>query len=291
MRDDDMPLPQWLVTVMQRARTPAERTKAEEMAMQYRQHKRRQLDAVPAPDPVPTPAPAPAKKNPANPSKSKKHLVPKLPADWRQRVFAATETSRPASMLRKSVALLWITGCRPAEIEKGVSVYAQGQHLIVHITGAKVGIIDNGVTKSQRGIEGRKLKISANQNEASELLFKLANDAGGKILVKYDAVALSNKVSEAAKKALKKKGNGVSPYCYRHAMGSDLKSCDAIDDVTRAQVMGHLSVESLARYGRRRRGGGGPSPVQAVRTTAQPRGERSTAPQQTEQTREKMRGG
>ena len=269
MRDDA--LPALVAHALARAKTPEDRQRIEQAYRTAQAQKRDRAAPAPASAPVPVPALAQKKK-----SNSKKHMVPKLPADWRQRVFAATETTRPVSMLRKSVALLWLTGCRPAEIEKGVTVAVDNQHLIIRISGAKVGEISNGVTKSKRGIETRLLRISANQNDAANLLCRLAGEAGGRLQIKYDAVALLNKVSELGKKALKKKG--VSPYCFRHAMASDLKSCDALDDTQRAQILGHLSVESLAAYGRRRRGGGGPAPVQRVKTTQQPHGQRSAPP-------------
>lgn len=266
MHDD--PLPPSITAAIARAKTPAERHQLERNYRAMREQKRAKETA---PAPASVIAPDEKKK-----SKSKKNLVPKLPANWRQRVFAGTETARAPSMLRKSVAILWLTGCRPSEIEKGVEVKISGNEIGILIAGAKVGEIDNGVTKAKRGIEKRLLVISKNQNEASELMFKLASEAGGRLRIKYDAVALLNKVSEIGKKALKKKG--VSPYCFRHAMASDLKSCDALDDTQRAQILGHLSVESLAAYGRRRRGGGGPAPVQRVKTTQQPHGQRSTPP-------------
>lgn len=265
MQDD---LPALVMHALAKAKTPAERAQLEAQYRALRAAKRQAPAPVPVPAPAPSPAPVPARAR-----ASKRHVVAKLPADWRARVFAATESGRAPSRLRQAVALLWLTGCRPAEIEKGVEVSIIGKYLVLKIHGAKCGVIDNGVTQAQRGIETRVLTISPSQNAAAEMLFSLATESGGKMQVKYDAVALSNKVSEAGKKALKKKG--ISPYCFRHAMGCDLKSCDGIDDSFRAQVMGHLSVESLARYGRRRRGGGGPSPVQRVRTTDAPHGERS----------------
>lgn len=267
MQDD---LPALVMHALAKAKTPAERAQLEAQYRALRAAKRQAPAPVSVPAPAPSPAPVPAR---ARARASKRHVVAKLPADWRARVFAATESGRAPSRLRQAVALLWLTGCRPAEIEKGVEVSIIGKYLVLKINGAKCGVIDNGVTQAQRGIETRVLTISPSQNAAAEMLFSLATESGGKMQVKYDAVALSNKVSEAGKKALKKKG--ISPYCFRHAMGCDLKSCDGLDDAFRAQVMGHLSVESLARYGRRRRGGGGPSPVQRVRTTDAPHGERS----------------
>lgn len=266
MRDD---LPALVVHALARAKTPAERAQLEAQYRALRAARAAQRPA-PAPVPVPPPPPAPA---PARARASKRHIVAKLPADWRARVFAATDSGRAPSRLRQAVALLWLTGCRPAEIEKGVDVSILGQYLVVKISGAKCGVIDNGSTQALRGIETRILAISAGLNPAAEMLYSLATAAGGKMRVEYDSVALSNKVAAAGKKALKK--SGVSPYCFRHAMGSDLKSCDGLDDAFKAQVMGHLSVESLARYGRRRRGGGGPSPIQRVRASADPRGVRA----------------
>ncbi len=211
---------------------------------------------------------------------AKRHDLSKLPADWRAKVFAATErrrvTKQPPSKLRFATAVLWSTGCRPAEIEKGVEVelVEHGRILAITITGAKVGELPKpGGGTAQRGIQTRRLFILADLHEGSRFLAERAT--AGPIIVQADKDGLRTNLHKAGAKALVRSSVGVSPYLFRHAMGSDLKSCDdpALSDVTRSSIMGHLSTASLSKYGRRRRGGtAGPSPVLAVQASAKPHG-------------------
>ncbi len=208
--------------------------------------------------------------------KSKQQLVPKLGKNWRAEIFEAMkpkkQTRRPVSMVLQATAVLWATGCRPSEIEKGVEVSLDNEtgNLTLLVTGAKTGKSTNGQMESDRGIKFRWITLQRDMTPATELLAELIEKAGKSITVKYDSNGLGNKISDRGFELFNKKG--VSPYCFRHAMGCDLKSCDLMDDVERSQVMGHLSVESLSKYGRRRRGGKGARPILSVKTSEMPHG-------------------
>jgi hypothetical protein len=249
-----------------------------------------QVQIVPEIRPSARPAPAPPplepipqtqkisnKKKPG--SKSKRETLGSLPADWRARIFAATGTiprpkPRPPSQIRVGVAVLWATGCRPAELERGVELQMDGGHLVITIRAAKVGLIDNGDVIAQRGLEVRRLRLDPASTPATELLASLA--ANGPITVKHPKKSLRTRVNELGQEVLAKMRNppSVAPYSFRHAMGCDLKSCDSLTDIQRAMTMGHLSTESLTKYGRRRRGGGGASPILDVEASAVPHGSR-----------------
>jgi integrase len=218
----------------------------------------------------------------AKPKTSKRIGLAKLPRDWREKVFAATErtrqTKQPASKLRCATALIWATGCRPDEIQKGCRVEMQNGKIVVTIPGSKVGEIsvpakkkDGERQKAARGIDKRVLVLNPALHAGTRFLAELA--ASGPIEVQFEKNAFRTGLHGAAEKALGEKvierAGGVSPYSFRHAMGADLKSCDTLTDVRRAAIMGHRAVESIAAYGRRRRGGnGGPAPVESVRITA-----------------------
>lgn len=215
--------------------------------------------------------------NKKKPSKSKRETLGQLPPDWRARIFAATGTidkARPPSQARKAVAVLWLTGCRPLELQNGVEVQMDGGQLVITIRSAKVGEIDNGAVIAQRGIEVRRLRIDPTSTPAAELLAGLA--AAGPIVVKHPKKSLRTRVNELGREVLAKMRNppSVAPYSFRHAMGCDLKSCDTLTDEERAAAMGHLSTESLTKYGRRRRGGGGQSPFEKIEASAVPHGAR-----------------
>ncbi len=210
-------------------------------------------------------------------SHSKKYDVAKLPKDWRSQIFVATKPRTDAvSKLSAAVAMLWATGCRPVELQAGILVSLVDGALNVHIKGAKHGEIRNGEGTFDRGLEWRTLKINPDLNEATKYLARLVQD-GKEHKVEYNKNSIRTRINELGRVIqTKKKGLiSVSPYTFRHAMGSDIKSCDSMTDEEKSQIMGHLSCDSLHRYGRRRHGGGAVSPVQSVEASADPHGEYS----------------
>lgn len=217
---------------------------------------------------------------------SKKLDLAQLPKQWRATVFASFKPEK-ASKLASSVALLWATGCRPVEIEKGVRVSLENGQLLIEIQGAKHGIIDNGDVVTDRGLEWRKLKINPKLNAATEYLASLVDS--GPVLVEYNRNSLRTRLNEAGRLSIRKMPEGVtiSPYTFRHAMGSDLKSCDELSDEERSMILGHLSMDSLSVYGRRRHRGG-VKPVASVEASEVPRGEYTHAPP-TQKTGSKLR--
>jgi integrase len=233
--------------------------------------------------PLPPPAPVEAvkgqRKYETDPQ-SKKVDLSKLPANWRQRVFEATESRRKnPSGLRQSVAIIWATGCRPAELEEGVEIKINEAGLLVfHIRGAKYRAEDEGPHKAKRGLEWREIVVAPGSTPAADLLINLVQRAPGKKMTfDYKSDSLRAQLYKIGQEVFQKMKDPpvISAYTFRHAMGADLKSCDDMTDIERSQVMGHLSQASLLKYGRRRRGGGGVRPVQAVTASAVPHGERS----------------
>lgn len=224
----------------------------------------------------------------------KRNTMSRLPKDWRERIFTAAigrKKTRP-SRLPEALAILWVTGLRPAELEKGVQYGIHKGQLVFQITGAKVGKIDNGNGVYERGIEKRVLFINPELNSGTKYLFDNLNGlSGAKTSFKYNKTSIRNRVNELGREILSKLKDppSISPYSFRHAMGADLKSCDALSDIQRAKVMGHLSVTSLESYGRRRRGGGGVSPVIDVTASAEPHGEFSHSPPEPEKLSRKSR--
>lgn len=169
-----------------------------------------------------------------------------------------------------------------------------GGQLVITIRSAKVGEIDNGDVIAQRGIEVRRLRIDPASTPAAELLAGLA--AAGPIVVKHPKKSLRTRVNELGQEVLAKMRNppSVAPYSFRHAMGCDLKSCDTLTDEERAMAMGHLSTESLTKYGRRRRKGGEKSPFEKIEASAVPHGARQPVQadgnSQADTTRQKQKG-
>lgn len=217
---------------------------------------------------------------------SKRLDLSKLPKTWRSQVFEQVKPEKQ-SRLASSVALLWATGCRPVEIEKGVLVKLEAGVLVVEIKGAKTGPIPvmtprdadgrSETVQTDRGLEWRRLKLSSKLNAATEYLARLCAD-GQVHTIDYNKNSLRTRLNEAGQLAIKKIPDGVtiSPYTFRHALGSDLKSCDDYSDEEKSMVLGHLSCDSLSVYGRRRHKGG-VKPVLSVEASAVPRGEYTDA--------------
>jgi integrase len=280
--------------------------------------------AVKIPAPVP-PAPAPVSAEPEKKApeagkkvekvkrkivapKSKKHVVPKLPADWREQMWAAAEApgkgrakNGKTPKLREALAVQWISGCRPSEIEIGVEVSKDKMNpgcLLLKIYGSKVGDVkvqpkgpkgqkvDPGqMTTAPRGIKERYLIIDPKLNAGTKYLIEQLEKSGKNILVvEYDAEGFKSKLNGLGRAVIGKRGkpitDTISSYCYRHATGSDVKSCDTMADIERSAMMGHRSQASLERYGQRRRGGGAARPVMEIAVTPgqEPHGQRSHGP-------------
>lgn len=237
---------------------------------------RQKPPVLPPPPPEPVKAPRKYETDP----QSKKVDLSKLPANWRQRVFEATESSRKKpSGVRQAVAIIWATGCRPAELEEGVEVKINEAGLLVfHIRGAKYRAEDEGPHKAKRGLEWREIVVAPGSTPAAALLMNLVQRAPGKKMTfDYKSDSLRAQLYKIGQEVFSKMKEPpvISAYTFRHAMGADLKSCDDMTDIERSQVMGHLSQASLLKYGRRRRGGGGVRPVLTVTASAVPHGERS----------------
>ena len=224
----------------------------------------------------------------------KRNTMSRLPRDWRERIFTAAvgrKKTRPGR-LPEALAILWSTGLRPAELQMGVEYAIHNGQIAFKIRGAKVGKIDNGNGTYERGIEERIIFVKAKLNAGTKYLFEnLVNQNKKKTSFTYNKTSIRNRINELGREILSKlkEPPSISPYSFRHAMGSDLKSCDALTDVQRAKVMGHLSVESLESYGRRRRGGGGVSPVLDVQASAEPHGKFSHSPPEPEKPRAKSK--
>lgn len=202
----------------------------------------------------------------------KRGTLAKLPQDWREKMVAEALRSNAGDRFKAAVAVLMASGCRPEELAAGVACVKRPDGRIeLRIKGAKTGTISNGEVVADRGQPWRTLVLDADSSEATQHIAALCSNKVQTI--KFNKDSLRTMVKRVARRVYPKHdGRGISPYCFRHAMAADLKSCDTLTDEQRAMVLGHLSVESIASYGRRRRGGGGRSPVVAVKAAKQPRG-------------------
>ena len=202
-----------------------------------------------------------AAEKPQEPKKrraSKRASLPKAP-DWQARVYeAATEAQRPA------VALLWATGCRPAEIGKGVDVMRDDKgRLLVRIPGAKVRDAHSA------GQPFRLLMIDEGTAAGAALAAILGDEL--QVTIKRSP----ERINKDFAKIRERIGGKASPYSMRHQVAADLKATlgpNQTDNI--AAALGHRSTRSQGRYGSVQQAKGASS-ITAARATHPVRDRRS----------------
>jgi integrase len=188
-----------------------------------------------------------------------KRQINKLDIDFRAKLVAKAyeDESKYADIL----ALLWATGCRPAELEKGISFgkYADGWGFTIQ--GCKIN------EEKKRGQEKRVFKLDVvdeqlkarlealykrlYKNDQKPAVFQLSEETTINGLAKY--------TRRLSQKLWPRRKEHVSPYSFRHALATDLKNATGLSRSTVAQVLGHRSEASQDAYGRK--GGKSKSPV------------------------------
>lgn len=189
--------------------------------------------------------------------KAKKIALKNLPDSWRLKMFvqaAQPEHMKARPQLLPALAVLWLTGCRPAEIEKGARITRQGDDLTIDIEGAKT--VDAG--GRERGQPKRtyrfRLDADAEAKNPSLTLLRLlcaraATSDKPELVIIHNADYLYNSVVQLGRKTFPGLRTLVSPYCFRHQVASDLKNDPDTPLETMAAFMGHLSDYSVGRYG------------------------------------------
>lgn len=140
---------------------------------------------------------------------------------------------------RSALALSMLTGCRPAEVARGIRLRAVGQDVHVVIPGAKVG--------RDRGQPSRTL-VLATDNAAGKVLAELAA-SGEAIVIVPSAKAFGAAVAEAGRRAWPRARVRVSPYSLRHHVASQLRAANVAEEAI-AACLGHRATRSQGAYGR-----------------------------------------
>jgi integrase len=175
---------------------------------------------------------------------SKRKVLKGLPEDWRARLINELPWQH-----RNAAWVMVLTGCRPCELEKGVFFYIKNKKGIDYFR----FIIKGG--KYKKGEQGQEKRIIEVPTKYSMHLYNsYFDECPAVILVK------SETFRKAITRAAKKLGfRGVSPYCLRHQVASDLKmnadTQDKKDDVSR--FLGHLTDRCRQNYGHALQGTGG----------------------------------
>lgn len=209
------------------------------LAAQCVQRATKALDGLEAVSNATAPAPVKVERS------ARQRLPSPKAGSWQARVYeAATPTMKPA------IAVLWATGCRPAELEQGVDVYiGEGGTLRVRIPGAKVS------DKNHSGQPVRVLEIAKDSKAGKALLAVL--EGKKRVLVQRKAARVSKDFLDHIRPRLPTAWT-ISAYSFRHQAAANLKA-DLEDPAEVAQAMGHRTTRSQQHYGTKgqKQGGGG----------------------------------
>lgn len=163
-------------------------------------------------------------------SQSKKHA--KLPKTWREKAVLAARNDQA----RERVSVLALTGCRPAELEKGVKVDIKKEEIVFHITGAKK---HGTISGKDRDIVVKKEKVTC--QAAWETLQKKGE---GEHEIKKSRSTLAIDI----KKIKEETKLDISAYNFRHDFATDQrKNGETREEI--AEKMGHRSKVSQTAYG------------------------------------------
>lgn len=168
-------------------------------------------------------------------SNGKRDVLAERPADWRDRVWAQ---SRPQD--QGAVAVLALTGARPAELEKGVHIERTSCGLAFTIRGAKV---DDSKGRGQPERTITVPRVEAEKSVEGRHLLEIARS--GKDVRIESANAFTQRIAAAGERAGLER---VSAYDYRHAFSSRMKA-EGIERAQIAAALGHQAERSQAKYG------------------------------------------
>ena len=165
---------------------------------------------------------------------------------------------------RLAILLQAVSGCRPGEIEKGVSLKIAGQFLVATIYGLKTS-----------SVSGQPLRMCSYRiDPACEEILLLAEEvrAGLSEIKILSAARYCSALIKAGNREWPDRKVSFSPYCLRHLAASDMKASN-LDPAQISAALGHCSDRTREYYGRqslgRKSGGVAPSFVEATRPVRQ----------------------
>jgi len=148
------------------------------------------------------------------------------------------------SKYRLPFLLSAVTGIRPDELEKGITIQLHDSTLKIPIAGSKV--------KETQGQELRSLSYDTD-NAAGHIFLKeiaqIMRDEGvTEMTVQVKSkVSFTSAVRRAGKKIWPNSAEDVTPYVLRHAISSQWKQAIDPDEVSIG--LGHLSPDTKSVYG------------------------------------------
>lgn len=173
------------------------------------------------------------------PVRSKKRVLSKLRKieNWHAKLF-----DQITPIHQNAAAICYLTGARPSEIARGVTVQKSGTPdnpmLTIQINGTKL--------TAKTGQPERVLRVKADSPEGLHLL-RQCNDSQP-FVINTTPANLTAAVIKAGRKAFPTLKETVSPYVFRHAVSAELKASSA-SETRIAQTLGHQATKSQQSYG------------------------------------------
>lgn len=188
---------------------------------------------------------------------SARQRLPKSKGEsWQARVYgAATEKMRPA------IAVMWATGARPAEVQKGIDLERVEGGLRVRIPGSKV----NNLKHSGQPV---RVLLIKEDTPAGRALAAVLGDAE-KVVIQRKASRITKDFCDHIRPRLPASYQ-VSAYSFRHQASANMKA-DFQDAAKVATAMGHRTTRSQQHYGTARQSQSGGGAVLDARATHQPK--------------------
>ena len=176
----------------------------------------------------------------ARPIRSKRGGLKQLPEDWMGQLWHAAVGDQHRHL--DALAVLLVTGCRPAEAAWGVGVRRVATGLEVGITGAKC--------REGAGQPWRRLTVSDDADGPAAHLLSLADAAGGVVEVHTTAspAALSMAVTRLGQDLGYQRR--ISAYDLRHQRCADARAAFGGDIERVSAWLGHSSTETARHYAR-----------------------------------------
>lgn len=188
--------------------------------------------------------------------KSKRRHLASLPSGWEMELLHSIP-SEHKYWLPFFISVL--TGCRPAELKKGVTSWVEKDKLYVYIKGAKV-TETSGQEKRLLGFE----KIDGINIIFWDLVRRQPHSRLG---IKIDDTKkYSDYIRSLSHRKFPKCKHVVSPYSLRHQLAANLKAAGYKDEVI-SKCLGHRSGRSKQAYGVIRQGRRGSIGLSNVRAS------------------------
>jgi integrase len=185
-----------------------------------------------------------------NPGNSKKKSLRKMPKYWREMMWDRCENYD----YKGALAILQLTGARPSEIERGVSVTgdASSDFLEITILGSKQGKAKKNGQATRTVMVDMRTPVNPGSPK-DYLLSQVAYE--GHLFIQANAKRLNDYVRRLSKKIWPRKKNHIAPCSYRHQISADLKG-EGTPPPKISMVMGHRSTQSKKKYAGKRQARG-----------------------------------